>query len=515
MRAPTHSDALRLFLIASLGLPFFACENSTSTVDGGDGDSGDGDSGDGDSGDGDSGDGDSGDGDGIVPSSNCTNPSPLLAGEDTGFVTCDEGYIHREERAVCPSVLPRDNQVDLPNYGLGGGVEYVDECETDSDCAGPLEYCALTGGGEAFPERQCLSSCVTDADCGAGFVCLCGEEFGTCQPGTVYDDAGGCETDADCSGEEICVGVFYAGACGPGHYQFSCTPFTGESCPSGDPECWEQYECSMQNDRIECYPNVVCGRPFLVDAEDRKAEAVSRDDWCAARARSSAYEATDAERLVAAEYFQKIALMEHASIAAFARFSLQLLSMGAPVEFIEETNQALVDETKHARLAFDLASRFGGRRIGPGSLPMNGAIDDFRVESILRTTILEGCVGETMAALEARAALEVCRDQGVCAVLEQIAVDEERHAALAWKVVSWIVAERPDLLGEAERAFGQAVAKRASSGDQQPGAPALGVLSSEQLRRIHADALDNVVIPCAEGLFRRHLPDRAPLNVVG
>jgi hypothetical protein len=193
--------------------------------------------------------------------------------------------------------------------------------------------------------------------------------------------------------------------------------------------------------------------------------------------------------------------MEHASIAAFARFSLQLLSLGAPAEFIERTNQALVDETKHARLAFALASRFSGRPVGPGALPIEGALDQDSAEAILTTTILEGCVGETMAALEARAALELCRDESVRSALEQIAADEERHAALAWKVVKWMVEERPALRAVAEGVFAQATAQRASVPGRGEGAPALGVLSGDELARVHADALDNVVIPCANRLF--------------
>ena len=527
MRPLTQSDALRLFLIATLGLPAsFACGESATSGGGdgdgdgdgdvgdGDGDSGDGDSGDGDSGDGDSGDGDgdSGDGDGdgdvIVPASTCTNPTPRVAGEDTGFVNCDEGYIHRESREACPSVLPRDNEVTLPDYGYGGAIELVDECETDSDCTGPLEYCASTGSGfDGLPARECLTSCVTDSDCGDGYVCLCGPQFGQCEPGTIYNEPGSCETDADCSGEELCVGVFFSGACGPGHYQFSCTPFFDAECATEDASCYDEYECSMQNGQIVCQPNVVCGRPFLVEAEDRKAELACRDDWCAPcvsmsqRGPMSEYEASAGEREIAAAYFEKIALMEHASIAAFARFSLQLLSLGAPASFIEETNQALFDETKHARLAFALASRFGGRRVGPGALPIHGALGEDCPEAILTTTILEGCVGETMAALEARAALELCVDEEVRAAFEQIAADEERHAALAWKVVSWMIEERPELRSVAEGVFAQAVSRRATSLGRRAGAPALGVLSGEALARVHADALDNVVIPCARGLF--------------
>jgi hypothetical protein len=215
----------------------------------------------------------------------------------------------------------------------------------------------------------------------------------------------------------------------------------------------------------------------------------------------SDYHANGRERAVAARYFERIALMEHASIAAFARFSLQLLSLAAPAHFIEETNQALVDETKHARLAFALASRFGGRSMGPGALPIENALSDRCAEASVWTTIIEGCVGDTMAGLEARAALRVCRDAQVGEVLGQIAADEERHAALAWKVVKWMLEEKPELVEVASDAFTRAVGARSSAGAAELGAPALGVLSGRELARVHADALDNVVIPCAGAIF--------------
>lgn len=496
MRTLTPSDALRLFLIASLGISPFAC-GGTTTPDGGDGDTGVGD------GDGDTGDGD---GDGVAETSTCTNPVPLVDSEDTGFVKCDEGYIHREKQVACSSVLPRDNQVEFPQSGFGGAINFVDECETDADCGDPLSYCVAESGGEINPARRCYDSCVTDSDCASGNVCLCGPEFGTCSPGIAEETPEGCVTDSDCTGDEMCVGVYYHGACGPGHYQFSCTPFSSPDFV-GNAGGYE-YECSMHEGAIACYPNVVCGRPFLIEQEDRKAMSVCRDEWCATRLASSdelpmsSDQTSHSEQAIAAQYFEKIALMEHASIAAFARFSLQLLSLGAPAQFIEETNQALVDETKHARLAFALASRFGGRNLGPGKLAIDGAMHANTPASILTTTILEGCVGETMAALEARAALQVCQDAEVRAVLEEIAGDEERHAALAWKVVKWMVEEQPELRALAESVFAQAVAERASTRGDGIGAPALGVLSARELSRVHADALDNVVIPCAAGLFK-------------
>lgn len=60
--------------------------------------------------------------------------------------------------------------------------------------------------------------------------------------------------------------------------------------------------------------------------------------------------------------------MEHASVAAFARFTLQLLAMGAPAELVQASVGAAADELDHARLRFGIADRFDGRLGAPPSV---------------------------------------------------------------------------------------------------------------------------------------------------
>jgi hypothetical protein len=91
--------------------------------------------------------------------------------------------------------------------------------------------------------------------------------------------------------------------------------------------------------------------------------------------------------------------MEHASIAANARFALELLSLGAPPELVEETYQAMADETVHARDACALASAYAGHAVGPGALDISQALAAGSPIDIVRTAILEGCIGETDAEL--------------------------------------------------------------------------------------------------------------------
>jgi hypothetical protein len=135
-----------------------------------------------------------------------------------------------------------------------------------------------------------------------------------------------------------------------------------------------------------------------------------------------------------------VARMEHASIAAFARFALQLLAVGAPPDLVAAAQSAMADETKHAQLAFALARSYADREVGPGALAIEACLDGTDLACLVATVFVEGCIGETVAAVEAREALEHAGDPAVRAILETIAEDETRHAALAWTTVAWAIA---------------------------------------------------------------------------
>src|SRR5262249_38820263 len=159
-------------------------------------------------------------------------------------------------------------------------------------------------------------------------------------------------------------------------------------------------ECSIQNGWRVCAPATCAeGRPFLVGAEARVAETGCRSDWMATGPSPNAARLTAAERAELATAWTEVALMEHASIAAFARFTMHLLAVGAPASLVERSNAALADETLHAKLAFAIASAYAGRAIGPGPLDIVGALSQSSFRDILVTTIREGCIGETIAAV--------------------------------------------------------------------------------------------------------------------
>ncbi len=195
------------------------------------------------------------------------------------------------------------------------------------------------------------------------------------------------------------------------------------------------------------------------------------------------------------------AQMEHASIASFNRFSLQLLAVGAPPELIEASQRAALDEIEHARMAFALASRYGSEPLGPNALALPpdalGALD---LASVAASTVEEGCVGETLAALEAEAARNRAESPALRAAWSVIAEDEARHAELAWSFVRWALDQgRPEVAeavqGAFERAFSRVEASPLLESPLDAELEAHGRLSARSRRALALRALEAVLRP--------------------
>jgi hypothetical protein len=252
----------------------------------------------------------------------------------------------------------------------------------------------------------------------------------------------------------------------------------------------------------------------LVGGSARIAELAARSDWLGARFTLEGALPAGA-RAVVAVHHARAGLMEHASIAAFARFALQLLALGAPAELVERAHEAIGDETRHARICFALASAYAGHPMGPGALRLEGAVGEVSLEECLRLTVREGCVGETVAALEAREAAERARDPALRATLRAIAEDELRHAELAWRFVRWAIARAPELAEVLHVEIAHALDEaRRPEGEPRPGPfEEHGVLSEQTRRAVRDRALREIVAPVARALFRSTVPRSAPVSL--
>jgi hypothetical protein len=197
--------------------------------------------------------------------------------------------------------------------------------------------------------------------------------------------------------------------------------------------------------------------------------------------------------------------MEHASVASFARFSLTLLAVGAPADLVELAHRAALDEVRHARLCFALASAYAGEDIAPGPFPVGGA-QPVSLMALAVDTVREGCIGETVAAVIAAEQLARATDPAVQAALARIVVDEARHAELAWRTVAWALrASGDDVRAAVEQAFVEALAARREAPTMNaPVSPAMeahGQLDPRKAAQVSASALASVVAPAARALL--------------
>lgn len=191
-------------------------------------------------------------------------------------------------------------------------------------------------------------------------------------------------------------------------------------------------------------------RPFLIGAELRSAEAVAAPAAWSGRTIEHDDALDETTRGLLARAWLDDALQEHASVAAFARFTMLLLAVGAPPELVGESQRASLDEIRHARDCFALARRYGAKENEPGALGIAGALGNGIVDlrSVVKLAVEEGCVGETLGAAIAEEQLRVATDPEVRRVLARIARDEARHAELAWKFVAWACAKDASLVKE-------------------------------------------------------------------
>ena len=206
--------------------------------------------------------------------------------------------------------------------------------------------------------------------------------------------------------------------------------------------------------------------------------------------------------------YKRQGLAEHASVAAFARFALELLALGAPAELVDACTRAMADEIRHARDCFALASRYAGASVGPGPLAMDGVLTgSVDLVAVARSVIAEACVGETLAAVSAAVAAEVAHDPEVRRILAGIVLDELRHAELGWRFIRWaldhasVVERRAIVL-----ALGDAAVVVRDPDDPPSGSAVVvahGCLPPATLQRLHYDARHELVAPTVHALVAR------------
>ena len=449
------------------------------------------------------------------------------AGYSGNLEQCGGGFVHRAGSYAC-ALSPRSTsgaggEGGGSDDGVAGsaGLGAEEGCFTDADCTErPNGYCLSLTGALGYDYPYCEYACETDGDCFEGELCSCESNFvnagsratiqlGTCRPAT-------CRADSECGAGLLCVAPLAAPCDIERPTRYACQTWADEC--GGPEDCGSvlDYDCEQLDGTFRCDLREVCGRPFVIGNRARTAGVAERSDWSAASSRREVG-LDDMTREAIARTFSNAALAEHASVAAFARFTLELLALGAPDDLVRESVCAMSDETRHAKLCFALASRYAASQVGPDALDMSGAFADSDFSSVVERAVIEGAIGETAAALEAAWAHDAATDDAVRAALSVIAEDEARHAALAFRFLAW-AAERDQRVislmehcvreaerhaTEAERCASEAE-DPADSSDVTVTLRAHGVLDAKTRRAARSVTLREIIPDALAVLRKRH-----------
>jgi hypothetical protein len=177
----------------------------------------------------------------------------------------------------------------------------------------------------------------------------------------------------------------------------------------------------------------------------------------------------DATRRAVAAQWRENGRTEHASVAAFARLTLDLMALGAPPELVADANRDALDEIRHTELCFGLARALDGRSESPGAFPEAArartlprsrtlALAQLAVDSLIDGALHEGVSARIIAKLARR-----CEAPAIQAILKEIAADEGRHAHHGWDVVRWCLAEGGEPVARALEGALRALPKTMSS----------------------------------------------------
>lgn len=181
-----------------------------------------------------------------------------------------------------------------------------------------------------------------------------------------------------------------------------------------------------------------------------------------------------------------------------------------PASLVAEANRALADETAHAEICFGRASAYAGERLGPGPLDMSGALESTSLAELVHRTFVEGLHRRDVGRARSRPHANTATDPAVASAFAQLAEDEVRHAALAYRFVAHCLehagARRGALVARLKRALAAAAAEHGHAPQLALTEPSSSLVAHGYLpvplrQALAAEAFREIVMPCTNALL--------------
>lgn len=325
------------------------------------------------------------------------------------------------------------------------------------------------------------------------------------EPGTECLSVDSAET---CPSQEEASGLLVGEKCG-----YAVNAVTGEGEKTVEHNPWDTGTagtpacCYPTLEAQDAFSTCVVGRPYIEHGAIKTAPARRGRGWARGR-RPGVVALSAADRAVLAAAWTEDALVEHASVAAFARTTLELLAVGAPAELIAGVQAAAADEVRHAQLSFALAEAYAGHAVAAGCFPVGPAFTlETDLARIAAATFREGCVGETVVAMLSAKAASLATDPAVRGLLGVVARDEARHAELAWRTLAWALGAGGAAAREAVEVEVEGLLQRGirltqvTHGASDAVLSAHGRIRQADAERARDEAMYEVILPCVRAIL--------------
>lgn len=250
---------------------------------------------------------------------------------------------------------------------------------------------------------------------------------------------------------------------------------------------------------IDTVPNCVPGRPYVQEGENVLAQLIQmKGDW--RHNGTSIPFGTKEERKSAGHFYLETARAEHASVASFNRFSLELISLGAPANLIRRAQEAALDEVRHAQQAFSISNTLLSKEFQPSAMSIDVQLAKNHL-ALAKAVLEEAAIQETIAVLLAVEQLRVVQSPVIKAYLQEVVEDESRHAELAFDTLRWCL----EMGGEEVRTLIhdriQESIHFSTKMYPKEAIIALGIPSQDTLKRMVQRGIREVIIPSLRSLI--------------
>lgn len=232
----------------------------------------------------------------------------------------------------------------------------------------------------------------------------------------------------------------------------------GKMCENGGIENGKLGNCVCVCPKLTAGDNceivIALGRPYGKTVSKRKT-CLSNDVTCIGGWKSDLLpDGLFAEKdrfdvASAIEEYTIQGIAEHTSIASFSRVTLQLLQLGAPSSIVNLLLLAAQDEIKHAKICFAIVDQLSKtpdsnerKSDYPDIFPLPNASIPTDIYTLTSETLKEGIVGESVAAVRLCIRSRTTSNVDLKNILRDVAQDEAKHAALAWKTLSYIIQKK-------------------------------------------------------------------------